>query len=194
MGKQCVLILGGARSGKSRFAQQLAAELGEQVLFVATASALDEEMKRRIEAHRKARPQDWRTLEVSTRVGRRIMELVGDTGVVLLDCVTLLISHVFGEREERHSLEEEGEPFLEKQVALELEELIACIEQLDATFIIVSNEVGMGLVPVNELGRAYRDLLGKANQELARCADRVYLMIAGMPIQIKPSASLGAFD
>ncbi len=171
----CILILGGARSGKSRFAQELASQFGEEVLFVATGSPLDEEMRQRIEEHRKNRPGSWRTLEVSTNAGKKI----ADSGkqVVVLDCITLLINNVI---EEHNGENPKG------WVSREIEELIECIDKIDGTFIIVSNEVGMGIVPASKLGRTYRDLLGWANQELAKCADEVYLMIAGIKIKIKP--------
>lgn len=191
MSKKCILILGGARSGKSSFAQHLASQLGEKVLFVATAAGLDEEMKRRIEEHQKGRPKSWRTLESLTGVGKSIAEHGRDAQVVIVDCVTLLINNVFEECKSSLGLEEVDEDLLEKRVTAEMQELIACIGKLDASFVIVSNEVGSGLVPVTMVGRTYRDLLGKANQELARRSDQVYLMIAAIPIRMKPSLTLG---
>jgi len=191
MSKKCILILGGARSGKSSFAQHLASQLGEKVLFVATAAGLDEEMKRRIEEHQKGRPKSWRTLESLTGVGKSIAEHGRDAQVVIVDCVTLLINNVFEECKSSLGLQEVDEDLLEKRVTAEMQELIACIGKLDASFVIVSNEVGSGLVPVTMVGRTYRDLLGKANQELARRSDQVYLMIAAIPIRMKPSLTLG---
>jgi len=191
MSKKCILILGGARSGKSSFAQHLASQLGEKVLFVATAAGLDEEMKRRIEEHQKGRPKSWRTLESLTGVGKSIAEHGRDAQVVIVDCVTLLINNVFEECKSSLGLQEVDEDLLEKRVTAEMQELIACIGKLDASFVIVSNEVGTGLVPVTMVGRTYRDLLGKANQELARRSDQVYLMIAAIPIRMKPSLTLG---
>ena len=177
MAKQITLLLGGARSGKSHYAQQLAGELGSKVLFVATGEGLDEEMQARIAEHRKARPKNWKTLEISTGIGERIEKQIGDAEVVLIDCLTLLISNLL--RGELAYLE------AEKRVTAELNELIAVMDRLDASFVIVSNEVGMGLVPENKLGRVYRDLLGKANQLLASRATEVYLMVACLPVQVK---------
>jgi adenosylcobinamide kinase/adenosylcobinamide-phosphate guanylyltransferase len=177
LAKLITLLLGGARSGKSYYAQQLAAELGGKVLFVATGEALDEEMKARIAEHRKDRPQNWKTLEIPTGVGKGIERQIGDAEVVLIDCLTLLISNLLGD--------EPDYPEAEKRVTSEISELIAVMDKLDASFVIVSNEVGMGLVPETKLGRVYRDLLGKANQLLASHATEVYLMVACLPVQVK---------
>jgi len=177
LAKQIILLLGGARSGKSHYAQQLAKELGNKVLFVATGEALDEEMQARIAEHKKDRPQNWRTLELPTGIGRGIEERIGDAQVVVIDCLTLLVSNLLHDEPEY--------PEAEKRVTSEINELIAAMEKLDISFVIVSNEVGMGLVPDNRLGRIYRDLLGKANQLLASRATEVYLMVACLPVQVK---------
>jgi adenosylcobinamide kinase/adenosylcobinamide-phosphate guanylyltransferase len=177
LAKLITLLLGGARSGKSYYAQQLAAELGGKVLFVATGEALDEEMQARIAEHQKDRPQKWRTLEIPTGIGKGIEKQIGDAEVVLIDCLTLLISNLLRG--------EPDYPEAEKRVTAEINELIAAMDRLDASFIIVSNEVGMGLVPDNKLGRIYRDLLGKTNQLLAGHATEVYLMVACLPVQVK---------
>ena len=174
------LITGGARSGKSQFAQELALKSGGGVLFVATAEAGDEEMKKRIEAHRKARPSTWQTLEVTTHVGRRIALNIRQVQTVIIDCITLLINNIF----QRHDESVES-ALIEEEVMAEINELVYCIEQSDARFIIVSNEVGLGLVPADKVSRLYRDLLGKVNQVLAQHADQVYLMVAGVPVAIK---------
>jgi len=177
LAKEITLILGGARSGKSHYAQQLAAELGGKVLFVATGEALDEEMQARIAEHRKDRPKNWQTLEIPIGVGKGIEKQISDAEVVLIDCLTLLISNLLGD--------EPDYPEAEKRVTSEVNELIAVMDRLDATFVIVSNEVGMGLVPETKLGRIYRDLLGKSNQLLASHATEVYLMVACLPVQVK---------
>ncbi|MDP2744554.1 MAG: bifunctional adenosylcobinamide kinase/adenosylcobinamide-phosphate guanylyltransferase [Dehalococcoidia bacterium] len=179
-----VLILGGLRSGKSRFAVELAARRGRRVLFVATATAGDAEMKRRIELHRKARPPGWRTLEVPREVGQSILRGLGDAEVVVVDCLTLLVSNVMqggGQAAIRA-----GQEALGKAVLEEMEWLVKCMEESPADFIVVSNEVGAGIVPVNRLARVYSELLGQANQIVAAKADEVYLMVAGIPVPIKP--------
>ena len=186
MSKKCILILGGARSGKSRFAQQLAQQLGKRVLFVATGEPLDEEMSLRIKEHQESRPQNWRLLEAGVKVGEQITEQIDDAEVVIIDCLTLLISNVLtGVGKESLENEQRDYASIDKRVVAEIEGLTRCINNTNATFIIVSNEVGMGLVPSYRLGRTYRDLLGKANQLLAQQADNVYLMIAGIPWQLK---------
>jgi len=177
LAKQIILLLGGARSGKSHYAQQLAMKLGGKVLFVATGEALDEEMQARIAEHRKTRPDNWRTLEIPTGIGKGIERQIGDAKVVVIDCITLLISNLLGDKLDYAEAE--------KRVIAEIKELIAAMDRLDASFVIVSNEVGMGLVPDNKLGRMYRDLLGKANQLLASRATEVYLMVACLPVQVK---------
>jgi len=183
MAKNLILILGGARSGKSRFAQQLAEKFGGKVLFVATGQPLDDEMASRIEEHRKKRPQNWRTLEIDIKVGQKLRERIADVDVVLLDCLTLLVSNVILNRV--GNSEEASFAGAEKYVMAELENLIACMDKHESIFIVVSNEVGLGLVPDNKLGRVYRDLLGKANQLLAQHADEVYFMASGIPVKIK---------
>jgi adenosylcobinamide kinase/adenosylcobinamide-phosphate guanylyltransferase len=177
-----ILILGGVRSGKSQFAQDIASQLGGPVLFVATGEALDEEMRQRIDEHKKVRPSVWRTVEVPVTVGRRIREEVGDARVVIVDCLTLLVSNVIGRCGDPEQVDA---GVVSRKVSAEIEELAACIGGVDTTFIVVSNEVGMGLVPDNKLGRIYRDCLGKANRNLAERADTVYFMVAGIPMTVK---------
>ena len=178
------LIIGGARSGKSSFAQELALKSGSAVLFVATAGAGDEEMRQRIEQHRKVRPSTWQTLEATIHVGRQIAQHIGQSQTVIIDCITLLINNIF-QQHDQHNDEEIEAALIEKEVMARIGELVNCIDQSDASFIIVTNEVGLGLVPANKVSRLYRDLLGKANQMLVQHADDVYLMVAGMPVKIK---------
>ncbi len=152
------------------------------MLFVATAVAGDEEMRQRIEEHQRARSADWNTVEVTTRVGSQIEQKIGRAKVVIVDCITLLVNNIFDQ-----SGEQIDALLIEKKVNSEISELVECIKRVDASFIIVTNEVGLGLVPANKVGRLYRDLLGKANQMLAEVADEVYLMVAGLPVLIKPA-------
>jgi adenosylcobinamide kinase/adenosylcobinamide-phosphate guanylyltransferase len=169
------------RSGKSSFAQRLAVKLNQPVLFVATAEAGDEEMRQRIEKHKRRRPAAWKTLEVTANIGSHINQKVGAAGVVIVDCITLLVNNIFGQYGDQTKAS-----LIEKKVAEEIDKLIECIAQSSATFIIVTNELGLGLVPTGEMSRLYRDLLGEANQRLAKIADEVYLMVSGLPVQIKP--------
>ncbi len=182
-----ILIIGGARSGKSRFAQELALKLGGPVLFVATGVAGDQEMRQRIEEHRKQRPATWSTLEVTTNIGRQIGQDISGAQVVIVDCITLLVNNIL---DSHQTGEEIDVSLIEHKVTAEIGELVECIDNAAASFIIVTNEVGTGLVPANRVGRLYRDLLGRANQMLAQCADEVYLMVAGIPVPIKPAQGL----
>ncbi|MFP3975780.1 MAG: bifunctional adenosylcobinamide kinase/adenosylcobinamide-phosphate guanylyltransferase [Dehalococcoidia bacterium] len=172
MSSEFILILGGARSGKSTFAQTLASDLGEQVLFVATAEPLDEDMTERINDHKRLRPKHWRTLEVSHNVAQELPEHLPNVEVVLLDCITLLVSNLV--------VSGNGENVLK-----EIEELVQCLDGWGSTFIAISNEVGLGIVPGDKLSRDYRDLLGKVNQLLAKHASQVYVMAAGIPVKVK---------
>ena len=150
------------------------------MLFVATAEARDDEMLRRIEMHKANRPDSWTTLESPTSVGKEIHEHANNNRVILIDCITLLVNAVFNEFGE--NLDEEK---IEKAVTEEIDEIIDCMKSLDREFIIVTNEVGLGLVPANEAGRFYRDILGKANSMLAAACDEVYLMVSGLPVKVK---------
>jgi adenosylcobinamide kinase/adenosylcobinamide-phosphate guanylyltransferase len=180
-----ILLIGGAGSGKSHFAQELALRLGGAVLFVATAVAGDEEMLKRIDKHRRKRPPAWNTLEVTTEVGKNILQKIGDARVVIVDCITLLANNIFSQYSEQG--EQIDAPLIDKRLTAEIEELIECTKKIDAHFIIVTNEVGLGVVPPTRLGRLYRDLLARANQKLAEAADEVYLMVAGLAVPIKPA-------
>ena len=155
------------------------------MLFVATAEAGDEEMKQRIEEHQRERPADWSTLEATTHIGSHIGQKIGGARVVVVDCITLLVNNIFGQYSDQGGQQIDAHLSEEKLIA-EISELVECIDQVDASFIIVTNEVGLGLVPANRVGRLYRDLLGRANQILAQHADEIYLMVAGLPVPIKP--------
>ena len=174
-----ILILGGARSGKSDYAETLASQLGRNVLYIATAEANDDEMAARIAVHRQNRPAGWQTLEAPRQVGVALASLVELPEVLLLDCLTLLVSNII--------LEREAEPpeAVEAAVSAEINDLIAAQGRLAVPLLIVSNEVGLGLVPPYPLGRLYRDVLGRANQRLAAEADRVLFMVAGLPLVVK---------
>jgi adenosylcobinamide kinase/adenosylcobinamide-phosphate guanylyltransferase len=181
-----ILITGGARSGKSQMAQALAEQAKGEVLFIATAFPGDDEMRERIEEHKKARPVSWRTVEVTENVGSRIREDIRSAKTVIIDCITLLVSNVFGRYADKDG-EIVDSAAAEEAVVDEITRLLDCLAHTPGNFIIVTNEVGLGLVPDNKLGRIYRDVLGKANRLLAEGVDEVYLMVAGLPLKIKPS-------
>ena len=188
-----ILILGGARSGKSAFAQGLAGKLGgEHVLYIATAEAGDEEMQQRIEAHRQVRPSTWHTVEAPIDVGKAIHKAltIGSTNAVLLDCLTLLVSNVILQGGSDDDPDDVDEVAAWKRVEDELDGVLDTFCAEDMPWIVVSNEVGWGLVPPYPLGRVYRDLLGRTNQRVAAMADQVYLMVAGLPVDVKALAAV----
>ncbi|MFB0528239.1 MAG: bifunctional adenosylcobinamide kinase/adenosylcobinamide-phosphate guanylyltransferase [bacterium] len=181
MGK-LILILGGARSGKSSFAVAQAKKLSSGqsgvagVAYVATASAVDEEMKRRIERHRKRRPASWKTIEERVDISK-ILAKLEKVSIVIIDCLTILISNFLlsGEKE--------------AAILKKIKELSRTLKRRNLTTLIVSNEVGMGIVPENRLGRSFRDIAGQSNQIVAELADEVYLLEAGIPVKIKDQRS-----
>ncbi len=164
-----ILVTGGARAGKSAFAQEWAHALGDKgVSFIATAQPLDEEMRRRIAQHQAERPATWELLEEPLEVPHTLSLAQGR--VVLLDCLTLWVSNLM------HA---------GREVLPAIENLLAVRAEVDKTLLVVTNEVGMGIVPDNALARHYRDLLGAANRRLAEEADVVYLLVAGIPLKLK---------
>lgn len=180
---QLTLLLGGARSGKSRHAQEWAEARAGNVLFVATAQAFDDEMRERILRHRADRPASWHTLEAPVQVGAAVEETLrawADCHTVVLDCMTLLASNVLLAQPEAASVRE-----ITAAVLQEVDAIVRACAAFDADWLVVSNEVGMGLVPTTRMGRDYRDALGTANQRLAAAADEVLLFVAGLPWRLK---------
>ena len=179
---QITLILGGARSGKSSYAHRLAEETGKSVTFIATAQALDEEMSTRIQKHRVERPANWETLEIPFDIASHVQQI--KSNVVILDCITLLVSNLLMQFVKDDLVDES--PFTHA-IQKEVDELIATlrVRKQKQDWMIVSNEVGLGLVPPYQMGRVYRDWLGWANQRLAREADQVIFMVAGIPMNVK---------
>lgn len=172
------LILGGARSGKSTYAEKMAADGGQRVTYLATAQAFDEEMAARIAKHQSERPANWRTVECPFDVADAIRDVADDTDCYLLDCMTLYVSNII--------LADENTA--DDSVKKVVEDIITAYQASGKDLIIVSNEVGLGLVPEYPLGRIYRDCLGRANQRLAAAADKVLFLIAGLAVDIKALA------
>jgi len=173
----CTFVLGGARSGKSTFAEQLAGRLSEQhvlpVAFVATAQSTDGEMAERILRHRKQRPEGWLTVEEPLHVADWVMKQKKPR-VILLDCLALLLNNwMFLEK------------CTERQFLARLEQLVTAISQSPSYVIVVSNEVGQGIVPADPLSRQYRDWLGLLNQAVAKQAESVIWVVAGIPVDMK---------
>ncbi|HEX6305067.1 MAG TPA: bifunctional adenosylcobinamide kinase/adenosylcobinamide-phosphate guanylyltransferase [Anaerolineales bacterium] len=181
MGK-LTLILGGARSGKSSLAEQMAGESAGSVAYIATAQALDEEMQARIEMHREKRPEDWRTFEIQRDIGMNWREVKFEAQTIILDCLTLLVTNLV--MAASPDADHPDETSATKVVEDETDLLLALIRESEAHWILVSNEVGLGLVPPYPVGRLYRDLLGFTNQRIASQADEVYWMLAGIAVPI----------
>ncbi|TET45008.1 bifunctional adenosylcobinamide kinase/adenosylcobinamide-phosphate guanylyltransferase [Candidatus Aerophobetes bacterium] len=168
-----IFITGGARSGKSRFAVNLAKQLASKVTFVATAIPKDEEMLERIRQHQKDRPAHWRTMEEGKNLSLALSQLDTSCELVLIDCLSFLISNLLLDNTE------------EENIIKQVKEIAGKALHLTPTFIVVSNEVGYGVVPPTRLGRKFRDICGRANQIMAEQAQEVYLMISGIPMRIK---------
>jgi len=180
MGKQLIFLLGGARSGKSYYAETWAKDHGDQVLYVATAEAFDDDMKERVAHHQHDRPAHWQTLEAPRQTYQHIANFPTGYDTVLLDCVTFLTSNILLELSESATQTEANNAVLNQ-----IDALLDVYDSSDATWLMVSNEVGMGVVPPTQLGRFFRDMLGRANQRIAQRADEVLLLVAGLPWKLK---------
>jgi adenosylcobinamide kinase/adenosylcobinamide-phosphate guanylyltransferase len=198
------LITGGAKSGKTAFAEKLALESRKPVFYLATMPRIagDAEQEEKILRHRKRRPGEWHTIEAEREIDKAVSELPSGEGVCIIDCLSLYISNLFFQFEHRGgALREQSDPSkkmlhshtatsrfdsLEESVIESVDALIAAIgKQSDKTFIVVTNEVGFGIVPDNEMARRYRDFLGEANQSLAKVAGIVWLSCSGLQIKLK---------
>lgn len=175
------LITGGARSGKSSFAEKIAEKRGgKEVYYLATAEIKDEEMQKRVQKHIKQRPEEWNTIEAPYKMGESISHLPSGA-VLLIDCITIYISNlIFEDQKTEINLEEK-----EIRVKKEIKQIIEIIRKQDMKAIMVTNEVGQGIVPAYKSGRIYRDIAGRINQYLAKQADEVYITFAGLPVEIK---------
>lgn len=182
-----IFITGGARSGKSRFAEKEALKRGGKVIYIATAQALDEEMAHRIRIHKKRRPDNWITVEEPRYLSIVLKKIrtdksYDDFDTVLIDCMALLVSNWLP-LEKAEDLKAWDD--LRADLLDEVEAMVEEIEKMQQKFIIVSNEVGLGLVPEYPLGRLYRDILGEVNQIVAAAADQVLFMVSGLPMKLR---------
>jgi adenosylcobinamide kinase / adenosylcobinamide-phosphate guanylyltransferase len=181
-----VLVLGGARSGKSTFAEKLAINSQRSVAFIATAVAGDEDMRDRITRHQAVRPASWHTIEESLYLADAVWQAATYADVLLLDCMTTWLANwLFIQQGVRDDAAISAVHY--DSALSEVDALLQAASSLDAgkTLIIVTNEVGLGIVPAYALGRIYRDILGLVNQRIATAASRVYLMVAGLGVDIK---------
>lgn len=169
-----ILVLGGARSGKTALAERLAMRNGKNPAYLATAEALDDEMLERVSAHQRTREGRFTTIEEPLELPQALFAAAQQHSVILVDCLTLWISNLLS---------------MERDVADEVETLVETLEAIEAAqVIIVSNEVGLGIVPDYPLGRTFRDLTGAAHQRLAETCSHVYFVVAGIPMVVKGEA------
>ncbi len=191
MSTDLVFVTGAARSGKSRYAEGLASRMadGGPVLYVATAEAHDEEMRERVRLHRERRPHDWGTLEARRQVVAQLRETQQHAPVVLLDCLSMLVSNILLNATGKLG---EDSPLLQstavEETDIEVGALLEWQEASGSALVVVSNEVGWGVVPPYRLGRIYRDVLGSANQRVATAASGAYLLVTGIPLALKDKA------
>jgi len=175
-----IFITGGARSGKSNFAEKIAMSSGKSVAYIATAQPLDKEMAFRIKKHKEKRLNTWETYEEPIKIRELVSRLDLEKEVILIDCLTLFTSNLLLREEDKVE-----DSKCQEEILLEIKKLAEISYKITAQVIIVSNEVGMGLVPDNPLGRVYRDILGRANSIIADKADDVFMMVSGIPLKIK---------
>lgn len=170
---EITLILGGTRSGKSQYAIKLAKATNKQVLFIATACTLDKEMQLRIRLHKKNRPSDWKTIEEPKNLVSILKNLPTKPKLIIIDCLTLYISNLL--------MDNCTDAYIEDKVG----SILKVIKKSDFDSVLISNEVGLGIVPDNPLARRFRDLSGRINQRVANVSDRVYFMISGLAMDVK---------
>ncbi len=171
---ETIFVIGGCRSGKSSHALELAERLPGEKRFIATCIPYDDEMKARVDNHQKTRSRQWNTMEAPVDLAGAITENATASGVVLADCMTLWISNLIMENRSG------------QEIVQEIDRLCHAIRNAPGTVILVSNEVGMGIVPENSMARMFRDYAGLANQKVAATVTRVVWMVAGIPVKVKP--------
>lgn len=185
--EKLVLILGGARSGKSHMAEEMALAGGGDVVYIATAPVYDEEMAHRVDLHRERRPSHWLTLEETTDLAGALQGVANKTETVLVDCLTLWVTNLLLARfNEKTSVSAYDR--IEDEIRIELAKFCKVAQEMPFRTIVVANEVGCGIVPESTLGRLFRDIAGRANQQVAKAADAVILAVAGYPLQVKGGA------
>ena len=168
--QKTILVLGGARSGKSAYAEELALQHSLQPTYLATGRAWDDEMRQRIDKHKSRRENNWQSIEEPLAVSNLLDEKLASKEVVLLDCLTLWVTNLMLEN---------------KDIEAEFEVFQAAVQRFQGTLIMVSNEVGMGIVPENKMAREFRDYVGDLHKRIADIAQEVYLVVAGVPLTVK---------
>lgn len=191
-----ILVTGGARSGKSTFAENKAKELSmsgtasmetqRNVMYIATSVPFDDEMRERVRMHKQRRPESWLTYEGYRHLSD-VYEGNEQFSVILLDCITVMVTNLIFDEigDDFENLSNQDVDKLEHAVFREISDFISAAQQHSQSVVIVTNEVGLGLVPENKLGRIFRDIAGRMNQFIAAKADEVYLAVCGIPMKIK---------
>lgn len=182
-----VLILGGARSGKSRMAEEMARSGSGNVVYIATAPVYDEEMAHRVDLHRQRRPAHWLTVEETMDLAGALKGIPNTTDTVLIDCLTLWLTNLLLARFNDETSVADYDR-IEEEIKTELARVCEVALGLPFRTIVVANEVGCGIVPESTLGRLFRDIAGRANQQVAKAADTVILAVAGYPLAVKGGA------
>ncbi|MBC8390487.1 MAG: bifunctional adenosylcobinamide kinase/adenosylcobinamide-phosphate guanylyltransferase [Actinobacteria bacterium] len=187
-------LLGGVRSGKSEYSEKLVSSISEKVAYIATSEIIDDEMKKRIEVHRKRRPKSWETYEILGEDIKiyKLREIFNQIiskkiDVVLIDCITNLLSRIIYKYklDEVEVIDNKLEKTIEEEVVLFFDSFLEIIKNSNLNVVIVSNEVGLGVVPPYSLGRIFRDLMGIINKKVAGCSDEVYFFVAGLRQRLK---------
>lgn len=169
-----ILVTGGARSGKSSFAEKRTKQLGSSLMYIATSEIIDSEMENRVAEHQARRGSEWQTLHAPLKLTEALSEIDGK-GPCLVDCLTIWLNNLI---------------FHNEDTIIATKELIKVLEQRSDPVVLVTNEVGSGIVPENALARRFRDEAGRMNQIISQVADEVYLSVSGIPLQIKPNPKL----
>lgn len=181
-----VLVTGGARSGKSNFAEKLCIDQNNSTAYIATSIPFDDEMKDRVKKHKESRPQNWNTYEIYKDIYSIIKEISNKHETVILDCVTLLVNNLmFTYDMDIDKANQEQINELEKYIKDQVKKLIEEIKKTNLYFVVVTNELGMAVVPDNKLSRVYTDIVGRINQQIASQSDEVYFVVSGIPMKIK---------
>ncbi len=181
------LVTGGARSGKSRFGEALIGEQGEKILYIATASVLDHEMKERVRKHREDRPCEWMTMEEYSRFDQCLPTYQGKVEGVFVDCITLMVTRLMIDAwsDDWDSISAEELSRVEKTISDEVDRLLDVLPKLSVPAVLITNEVGNGIVPQNRMAREFRDIVGRVNQTIAHRSHEVYWVVSGIPVKIK---------
>lgn len=180
-----VLVTGGSRSGKSEFAEKLAEKSNQKICYIATTEVFDDEMANRVKKHQSRRGNNWDTLEIPYKIDEHLGE-IKKYDTALLDCLTMLVSNKMFSYEIDYNHDSIDKiKCIEEEIIFFIENMLSILSKIETKIIVVTNEVGLGIIPENRLSRVYRDIVGKANQIVAKYADEVYFVVSGIPMKLK---------